>query len=266
MILEFKVKNFLSFKDEQTLSFEASSDKTLRDYYCVDVTPKTSILKAGIIYGPNASGKTNVLKALDFIKKIACEPKDKDEKTGFIPFLFDEKIKNEPGNFEVSFFIEGMKYIYKFEIDEDIIYNENLTYYPGTKPAIIYSRKYSKEDKKSKINYGSTLKLKASDKAVLEGNTLNNMSLISAISKSNIDFEELVRVYYWFRNFFFPIILPSTDLYYWTSNKINSNQIPTHIILEILKSADLNILGYSIKEHEKELDKDAIETINQISA
>ena len=72
MILEFKFKNFRSAKDWQILSFEASADKVSEEYYCTTIND-TKVLKLGILYGANASGKTNVLLALDFIRKIRSE-------------------------------------------------------------------------------------------------------------------------------------------------------------------------------------------------
>ena len=71
MILEFKFRNFRSAKDWQILSFEASADKVSEEYYCTTIND-TKVLKLGILYGANASGKTNVLLALDFIRKTRC--------------------------------------------------------------------------------------------------------------------------------------------------------------------------------------------------
>ena len=100
MILEFKFKNFRSAKDWQILSFEASADKVSEEYYCTTIND-TKVLKLGILYGANASGKTNVLLALDFIRKIAISPKiNKMQPIGFTPFLLDDTTKKECGVFD----------------------------------------------------------------------------------------------------------------------------------------------------------------------
>ena len=70
MIAEFKIKNFYSLRDEQTLSFIPTSDDTSRDIYTEEVADGVSLLKIGFIYGSNASGKTNILKALDFFSQF----------------------------------------------------------------------------------------------------------------------------------------------------------------------------------------------------
>lgn len=63
MILQFKAKNILSIRDELILDFTASADNTYEDYAVVKIK-NVRISKLGIIYGPNASGKSNILKAL----------------------------------------------------------------------------------------------------------------------------------------------------------------------------------------------------------
>ena len=126
MILEFKVKNFLSFKDEQTISFEATSDKTLEDYFVSEIKPGVRVLKFGVIYGPNASGKTNLLSAFDFVRHMALTSRKADQKTGFIPFLFDSKTKKSAGEFEITFLIESTKYRYLLKVNATKVVFENL--------------------------------------------------------------------------------------------------------------------------------------------
>ena len=139
MILEFKIENFLSFKEKQTFSFEATSDKHLEDYYCVEVKPGVRILKMGIIYGANASGKTNLLKAFDVLRgmvySIYNNYRGKHDKTGFTTFKFDKEYDKKPGSFELIFFIGSVKYNYSVKLDEFKIYEEKLSYYPSTQPA-----------------------------------------------------------------------------------------------------------------------------------
>lgn len=67
MIQEIRIKNFLSFRDEVVLNFEATKDKTFEDCQVVSVTPKVRLLRFALIYGPNASGKSNLLSAFDFL-------------------------------------------------------------------------------------------------------------------------------------------------------------------------------------------------------
>ena len=70
MIAEFRVSNFFSIRSEQMISFVATPDKFMKEEYCNKVTDDVSLLKVGVIYGANASGKSNVLKALSFFKQL----------------------------------------------------------------------------------------------------------------------------------------------------------------------------------------------------
>ena len=67
MVQELKVKNFLSFRDEIEFSFVATKDKSFEDYQVVEVAPGIRLLRFALILGSNASGKSNVLKAFDFL-------------------------------------------------------------------------------------------------------------------------------------------------------------------------------------------------------
>lgn len=68
MILELKIKNFLSFKDETSFSFEATKDKSYEEYQVVEVAEGIRVLRLAVVYGANASGKSNLINAFNFLK------------------------------------------------------------------------------------------------------------------------------------------------------------------------------------------------------
>ncbi|RLD79306.1 MAG: ATP-binding protein [Bacteroidetes bacterium] len=251
MIAEFKVNNFLSFKEEQILSFEASSDKNLQEYHCVEVNPDEKLLRLAIIYGANASGKSNLLLAIDFLRKISLKNKNRSEKTGFIPFGFDDTKKREPGSFEISIYIEGVKYIYSVALDEDVIYEEKLVYYPGKQPATVFYRKHSTEENDYILKTGSTIKISLVELAVLKSNTLNNMTIVAGFSKTNIPFIELQLIYDWFKKGMSGIIRPMNDLYRQTISDISDKPIGyKQFIIENLENADFNITDIQIENED----------------
>ena len=103
MLINFSIQNFGAIKDRQTLSFEADRAKHLEDYYVINVND-LRLLKLGLIYGANASGKTTILKALDFLRSLIISPKIlKTETFDFEPFLFDEKTRTQNTVFEIDF-------------------------------------------------------------------------------------------------------------------------------------------------------------------
>ena len=92
MIQEIKIKNFLSFKDEVKFSFEASNDKFAEDSQVVQINENTRLLRFAIVYGYNASGKSNLLNVFDFLYDFwFYKPIDVYEETGSTPFKFDKQ-------------------------------------------------------------------------------------------------------------------------------------------------------------------------------
>lgn len=250
MILEFSVKNYLSFKEEQTLSFESTSDKTHEKYYCKKIG-KHKILKTAMIYGPNASGKTNLLKAMNFLRNCALNTKEKDDKTDFIPFLFDKKTQNEPGIFKIVFFIEKIKYEYELILDKERIYKEILKYYPKNQPATIYKR--ISHDNKYHYTFGSTINyLKTAYKDALETQTTKTMTTISAWNKIDIELPELEKVYQFFKNEFLPIIEPTLKLQEYTFSKLKKSSKLKDFVIKMLEKADFNISN--LKHYKNEIE------------
>ena len=123
MIAEFSVENFFSIKLPQKISFEPSSDTFMSDEYSYEVKDGVRLLKIGIIYGANASGKTNILNAIEFFRILVLRmPKDRNEKTAVVPFMLDSTSRNETTKMSMSFYINQSKYILSFELDDKYIY------------------------------------------------------------------------------------------------------------------------------------------------
>lgn len=248
MILELKFKNFRSAKDWQILSFEASSDKVSEEYYCTTIND-TKVLKLGILYGANASGKTNVLLALDFLRRMAISPKiNKTQPIGFIPFLLDDATKQGSGVFELTFFVGDVKHLYAIEIDNNAVLKETLKYYPGKQPAEVFSRETINGI--THIQLGSKIRLNAAEQEKLQVNTLSNMSVVSAYATANFMFPELERVYNYFLKQWLPILLPQTDLQTWATGEVENGKEDKAVLLDLLHRADFNISGFDVQQNE----------------
>lgn len=242
MILEFKIKNYLSFKDEVTFSFEATADKSLEEYYVTEVVPGVRILKLGIVYGANASGKSNLISAFDFLSSFIIKiRKDKDEKTGFIPFAFG-KTKDQSGRFELIFYVETRKYVYRIEMNENTVINEALYFYPGTQPAIVFNRHYDEENGLSVIEYGSKIKITKAAKDEIQLKTLKNTSFFAASQQVNFAIPEVIKeVKSWFDDRFLDSIDPDSPLTDYTSAKLKADDQIKNFALNFLKRAEFNI-------------------------
>ncbi|MBV6425595.1 MAG: hypothetical protein KIPDCIKN_00076 [Haliscomenobacter sp.] len=126
MFLEFSVGNFLSFKEPVTLSLEASSiteypENAIR-------TDRYTLLKSVVVYGANASGKSNLLRALAQMRQLvrASSKMSSTETLDVIPFLLHTETVSKPSFFEVLFLLDGMRYRYGFEASRERIHAEWL--------------------------------------------------------------------------------------------------------------------------------------------
>jgi hypothetical protein len=155
MILEFSVKNFLSFKEKVTFSMIANSNKELNDNY-VEIGGN-KVLKSAAIYGANASGKTNLFKILTLVVLMlrSSNSVDINAKLPLIPFKLDKGSVNKPSEFEIKFILDETRYVYGFIADKDKIYDEYLYYYPNGRETKIFDRtninEYSYTQKDEKI-------------------------------------------------------------------------------------------------------------------
>ena len=188
MLIRFSFKNFKSFKDENVLDMEATSLKE-HEYNLVK-TDQVNLLKVAAIYGANASGKTNVLQAFDYMKKRILvsddskknSPIDEDNVYSFM-------INNEPISLEVEILTKNNKiYKYGFDVLKDSIVSEWLYIKKINKFYTIFERERNNVTMKSNN--------KISGLANIDERTLF-LNIYSKIDKDNEDFNN---VYDWFVN------------------------------------------------------------------
>lgn len=250
MIISFSIKNFRSVKDKVTLSFEPESSKDLENYYITEPIPGLRLLKLGLIYGPNGSGKTTILKGLDFLRSLVLDSSSqKQELLEFSPFLFDEQSPTEESAFELTFIHEKVKYYYELSFTKEAIVYERLDSY-APKKSLVYERTTDKEKQLSIIKFGAKAKIKKTHEASLEANTLWNNTVLAGFLKTNIDFEQLRNVTDWFFTVLQELITPKTDLSITIAKGLESNNINKNHIIQFLKKADFKISDIALEKNQ----------------
>jgi AAA15 family ATPase/GTPase len=264
MILSLKIKNFLSFKDEVTFSFEATKDQHLEEYQIVEVTPGVRISKLGIVYGANASGKSNLIDAFSFLRTFFFRtPESKDDQTNSVPFLLDEYSRNNPSEFELIFFIESKKYIYTLKITESNVVSESLLHYPGIRPAEIFTRELNQNI--SLIRFNPKIKISNIAKEEIQVKCLSNMSIFSAYNKVNVQLIEMDIVVNWIKQQFMNSIWPNSGLLEQAKDLILKGNSNKSYILNFLNQADFNIKNIEVQSNNKELDDATVTELIRIS-
>lgn len=180
MIRDFWVKNYLSIRDKQELSFVAKGPAS---ELVTEVSEGVFLYKLGILYGSNASGKSNMLIALNEVFRLLIMPKHDAAKEipGYIPFVLT---KDEPTEMHVSFYANGIRYDYDVKFNDKYILSEVLNYYPTKSKVTFYERTFVSENIQTEIKFGPSLKLQPKTQDSIRENTLNNHSVLSVCRKA----------------------------------------------------------------------------------
>lgn len=180
MIRDFWVKNYLSIRDKQELSFVAKGPSS---ELVTEVADGVFLYKLGILYGSNASGKSNMLIAMNEVFRLLVMPKS-DATVGIggcIPFVLT---KDEPTEMHVSFYADGTRYDYDVTFNGKHILSEALYYYPNKSKSLFYERSFVGENVQADIKFGASLKLQVKTQESIRENTLNNHSVLSVCRKA----------------------------------------------------------------------------------
>ena len=148
-----------------------------------EVSENVFLYKLGILYGSNASGKSNMLIAMDEIFHILIQSRyDATKKiSGSIPFILT---KDEPIEMHVSFYANSIRYDYDVKFNENYILNEVLNYYPNKTKVLFYERTFVDDNVQADIKFGPSLKLQPKTQDSIREHTLNNHSVLSVCRKN----------------------------------------------------------------------------------
>ncbi len=147
MLIEFSISNFRSFREKQTFSMVAAprlkkGDNVFKPVVKGEKLP--DLLKVAAIYGPNASGKSNLIKAFDIVREIA----ERQPSANFIPFpvapfRFDTELANQPTRIELHFVYAEQRYQFDLALTQERIIEERLIAFPKGKETLLYERKHT---------------------------------------------------------------------------------------------------------------------------
>jgi uncharacterized protein len=198
MLLRFRFSNFRSFHTEQELSLIAGpftdAPESVRH---LDAIPE-GVLPVAAIYGANASGKTNVLRAIEFFSEAVTFSHRQWKPDGGVPrspFLGDEGSSQAPSEFEVDFLTGGIRYRYGFRVDSVVVLEEWLYAYPRGKKQTWLHRTQGKP-----ISFGARM---PGENRIIESLTRKNSLFLSAAAQNN--HEALLPVYEWITDLVFLI-------------------------------------------------------------
>ena len=185
MLLEFRVGNFRSIRDVQTLSLVASSDKEHSDTHleATGIPTSPNSVKSAVIYGANASGKTSLLMALDYMRTVVAQSAtfiQPGQTYNVQRFKLDNSYEGKPSSFEITFLHDGLRYEYAFQMTQARFLSEYLFVYKTARPSLIFSREF--DGNKDIYEFGTYL---TGPKKLWEESTRDNALFLSTAAQLN---------------------------------------------------------------------------------
>ncbi len=247
MMLEFRVSNFRSIRDEQCLSLvPVSSDTSLEDsnVFKTGSSLVPAVLKGAAIYGANASGKSTVLNAMAIMQALVRDSAtavQSGQSLNVQGFAFDEKLRSGATAFELTTLIDGIRYQYGFSLTPERIYDEWLLVYKSSKPQEWFRREWKEEAKT--YDYAPFSSYFSGQKELWKKSTRDNALFLSTAVQLNC--EQLKPLWDWivascmiFPSQAIPVLDPTLDA-------IETGG--TKAVLGFLNSADLGIVDVAIE-------------------
>lgn len=246
MIQELKFKNFLSFRDEAVFSFEPTRDEPANRI--ATMKDGTKLLRFAIVFGANASGKSNFLEAINFLREFWTQvPSRNDLSTRVVPFLLDKNTPSEDTAFEIKFYVGDVRYWYKLSLNKERVSSESLYFYDSVQPTRVFSREYVDGQSVVKFN-PAAVKLKTAEIDAINLNCWKNMSFFASMAKVNMTIERVSDVISWINGKLMPGINRGTELSDFAKEKMLKDEDFRNYLTSFIKTADLRIANIEVKE------------------
>jgi AAA15 family ATPase/GTPase len=242
MLIEFSVSNFRSIKEEQTLSMIADSPTRKNDNTFVPIAGnKLRLLNSAAIYGANASGKSNILKALTrLISYFHTLNIDVDDNIPYYePFELEKSCLSQPSIFKLSFIIEGIMYKYQIAFDSREVHHEQLDFYPHKRKANLFIRT------KNEVKRGDYFQ----DKRLFSSKALTKYPYLSKVARE--EHEQMQKIYEYLKTYnFFAANEPHmrSSLVYLFNQLLQLDQKLKTKLDKLIRIADTHIEQIKIEE------------------
>ncbi len=251
MLIEFSVKNFLSFRNRQTLSLMRAKGDELIAPNTFDALGRISLLRSAVIYGPNAGGKTNFLLALQTMQRIVLDSATESRAGDNLPvnpFRLSSTTRKQPCEFEVIFIADDVRYQYGFATTTDQIVEEWLLAFPKGRTQQWLLRRWNETNNQYDWHLGNSL---TGEKRLWKKSTRNNVLFLSTAVQLNS--EQLRPVYTWFRK-----TLRMANMEGWSSNfsaaLCEEDEHKKVQVMDYLRAADVGVHDVAVEKKQFDYD------------
>ncbi|MBI1397864.1 MAG: AAA family ATPase [Betaproteobacteria bacterium] len=188
MLLEFRVRNFRSIRDDQALSLVAAvADKELVTTNLAPTGLKSlpHAVRSAVVFGPNASGKTTLLFALNYMRAVVAESAtvvQPGQTFNLQPFRLDSRTATQPTEFELSFLVDGVRHQYNFAMTAERVVSEQLLVWRTAKPTQWFNRQLNESGEGYDYEFSSYL---TGPRKLWQDSTRPNALFLSTASQLN---------------------------------------------------------------------------------
>lgn len=261
MLVEFSVGNYRSFNEPVVLSMVAINKlkhEKLDKINMFSAPRSLSLLKSAAIYGANASGKSNLIKAMSFMRHLILKSSKESQAHESIPverFRLSDIAKKEPAYFQIIFYLDGRRYRYGFEVDEHRVQAEWLYHIPSQRETRLFIREDDEYDISSVFREGQGVQKR----------TRNNALFLSTVSQWNGELAR--RILGWFQRF--NVISGLHDISYvaFTLERFREDEIFRQRIVDFVRESDVGIENIEIEEQllsESQLPEEVLSFVKQL--
>ena len=201
MLLRFSVENWMSFRDEATLDMVATQEEQHSDHIVTAEKYNMKLLPVAVIYGANASGKSNLIKALHFSRKFITEPPKADAPISTKPFLLSKGCSVLPTTFRFQLLIGVTAYEYKFSVTAKSVTHEELKRINATSEETLFRRSDTED-----FYLSPKIREKDEQNFAFRGTHDNQLYLTNSVSQRLVEFKP---IFDWFDKSLI-VILPNT--------------------------------------------------------
>lgn len=247
MIVFFSVENFLSIRDRQEFSllpsafFKEHSETLLP----CDAVEGGRLLPSAVVYGPNASGKTNLISAFRWLRRAVSLSQTKGNPEGGVPrraFALNHACKVMPTKIELEFVMDDTRYRYGLHATDDAFTEEWLYSFPHGRRQMLFERNSPNE-----IKFGRTLK--GQNKVISELMRANSLFLSAAAQNGH---EQLSKVYSYITSINFDATIVPSRRSIGGKDKVLDERI-----IQFLKQIGTGVIGFRVEKRERAADLNA---------
>lgn len=254
MLIEFSVSNFRSIRERQTLSLVASTGGELSEtntYAQDNKLPR--LLRSAVIYGPNAAGKSNLVRAVQFAQTFVVNSAvqfQEGNKIPVSPFAFALNERSKPTEIDFIFAEDGTRYHYGFGVTQERVIKEWLVAYPLSKPQRWFERIFNPDAGIYEWNFGPNFEGEKAQQRVWRDATRSNALFLSTAIQLNNN--QLKPIFNWIQTKL-AVIVPGQEMNPFLSLALLQDPSKKEYINQFMKAVDVGIENLEMKEEELQM-------------